>query len=64
MVANHWPQPAEQPVWQRHFWDTQLRREENYAEKWHYVNENPVRGGLVDRAAEWPYRGELNILAW
>jgi hypothetical protein len=31
------------PIWQRHFWDTPLRRDESYNQKWHYVVENPMR---------------------
>jgi putative transposase len=62
--ARHWHNPKHAPVWQRHFWDTQLRREENYNEKWQYVVQNPVRAGLVTRADEWPYQGELNELRW
>jgi REP element-mobilizing transposase RayT len=28
--ARKWPRRGEAPIWQRHFWDTQLRRGENY----------------------------------
>jgi putative transposase len=51
-------------IWQRHFWDTQLRRADNYGEKWDYVVNNPVRAGLVLDARDWPYQGELNVLQW
>lgn len=51
-------------LWQRDFWDTQLRRHESYAAKWNYVRENPVRAGLVARAEAWAFQGELNSLAW
>ncbi len=51
-------------IWQRHHWDRQLRRGESYDEKWEYVCRNPVRHGLVKRAEEWPYQGELNELRW
>jgi len=63
-VARQWPNREQSPVWQRHFWDTQLRRGENYDEKWEYVVQNPVRAGLVSRAEDWPYQGELNVLRW
>jgi hypothetical protein len=62
--ARRWPHRKDAPVWQRHFWDTQLRRGENYDVKWNYVVENPVRASLVPRAEDWPYQGELNILRW
>jgi putative transposase len=51
-------------AWQRDFWDTRLRRSENYTEKWYYVRENPVRAGLVKMPDDWPYQGQLNVLPW
>jgi len=63
-VSLHWPRPAEQPIWQLDFWDTQLRRGESYDEKWDYVWRNPVRKGLVAKPEDWPYAGEINVLAW
>lgn len=50
--------------WQRDFWDTRLRRQERYSEKWEYVQQNPVRQGLVSDAGAWPYQGVLNELRW
>ena len=50
--------------WQRDFWDTRLRRQENYSEKWRYVQENPIRKGLVTRSEDWPFQGMLNVLRW
>jgi len=64
LASKNWPRPNEHPIWQRDFWDTQLRRHENYDEKWEYVLENPVRAGLVSRFEEWPFHGELNVLHW
>jgi putative transposase len=46
------------------FWDTQLRRHENYDDKWEYVLQNPVRAELVGTSDEWPFQGELNVLRW
>ena len=64
LASRAWPRPEEQPVWQRDGWDTQLRRDENYAAKWEYVANNPVRAGLVSCSDEWPYQGEMNELRW
>jgi REP element-mobilizing transposase RayT len=55
LASRSWPMPDQHPVWQRDFWDTQLRREENYHVKWEYVVNNPVRAGLVKNANDWPY---------
>lgn len=41
-----------------------LRKQESYDQRWDYVRENPVRAGLVKRAEDWPYSGELNELRW
>ena len=64
LVSRRWPYPDQQPIWQRDFWDTQLRHGDDYAAKWEYVRNNPVRHGLVDRAGAWPYAGEIEVLEW
>jgi REP element-mobilizing transposase RayT len=63
-ASRRWPRRDEQPVWQLDFWDTQLRHGESYAAKWDYVWRNPVRKGLAVDPKDWPYAGELNVLAW
>jgi REP element-mobilizing transposase RayT len=45
--------------WQPGFNDHLLRSDESYAAKWEYVFQNPVRAGLVTRAEDWPYAGEI-----
>ena len=50
--------------WLRNFWDTRLRRSENYTEKWNYVRENPVRAGLVKQPGDWLFQGRMNVLPW
>jgi len=51
-------------LWQKNFWDTQLRQGNSYAAKWDYVRNNPVRHNLVTRVEDWLYQGELNVLRW
>jgi putative transposase len=51
-------------IWLPDCWDTQIRTGAHYTEKWAYVRENPVRAGLVSKAEEWPYQGEMNVLDW
>jgi putative transposase len=63
-AARNWFDRSHAPIWQRDFWDTQLRRAESYGEKWEYVLQNPVRAGLASEPEDWPYQGELNILEW
>jgi putative transposase len=45
--------------WQPGFHDHLLRTDESYSEKWDYVFQNPVRAGLVVRAEDWPFAGEI-----
>jgi len=51
-------------LWQKNFWDTQLRQHESYVAKWDYVRNNPVRARLAAKPEDWPYQGELNVLRW
>jgi putative transposase len=50
--------------WQVDHWDTRMRTVRQYEEKWEYVQNNPVRHGLVKRAEDWLYRAELHLLRW
>jgi len=52
------------PHWQKTFFDHLLRSSESYSEKWNYVRENPVRAGLVAKAEDWPYVGEIFALEY
>jgi hypothetical protein len=49
-------------IWERGFFDHLLRSEESYAQKWAYVQQNPVRAGLVTRMDDWPYQGEIIVI--
>ncbi len=51
-----------EPVWQRGFFDHLLRSDESYAQKWQYVWDNPVRAGLVAKAEDWAYAGEIILI--
>jgi putative transposase len=42
-------------LWQRRFWEHTIRDELDLQRHTDYVHWNPVRQGLVDQAAEWPY---------
>jgi hypothetical protein len=54
--------PAATTLWQREFFDHVVRSNESYAAKWNYVQENPVRAGLVKSADHWSYSAEIEIL--
>ena len=45
----------EKGIWQRRFWEHQIRDEDDFQHHADYVHFNPVKHGLVKRAAEWEY---------
>jgi putative transposase len=45
-------------------WHHRLRNGEGYSQKWLYVQENPLRKGLVQRMEEWPFKGRVFDLMW
>ncbi len=49
------------PLWQPRTFDHVLRQRESYAEKWTYVQQNPVRAGLALTAEGWPYAGHIHF---
>lgn len=49
------------PLWQPEFFDHVLRSQKSRAEKWDYMQENPVRAKLVERAKDWPYAGSVHF---
>ena len=64
LASRAWPRPEDRPLWQRSFWDRQLRCGDSYSSKWEYVRNNPVRKKLVSAAEAWPYQGELYPFRW
>lgn len=52
---KHYAYREQKIAWQRDFFEHRIRNDENLAEKAHYIRMNPVRAGLVDRHAAWPY---------
>ncbi len=45
----------ESTVWQRRFWEHQIRNDEEYRAYIDYIHYNPVKHGYVGRALDWPY---------
>lgn len=46
---------CERGIWQRRFWEHTIRDETDYARHIDYVHWNPMKHGLVQRLADWPY---------
>ncbi len=45
----------ESTLWQRRYWEHQLRTEADYAQHVDYIHHNPVKHGLCSLPQEWPY---------
>ena len=57
---EHWlsasrRQRKETSVWQRRFWEHQIRDENDYMRHVDYIHWNPVKHGLVEAVIDWPY---------
>lgn len=60
LPAGEYRQPSrrrrsERGIWQRRFWEHQIRDESDFAKHVDYVHYNPVRHGYAEAAAAWPY---------
>ncbi|YAA75526.1 REP-associated tyrosine transposase [Methylomonas sp. HW2-6] len=45
----------ERGVWQRRYWEHQIRDESDYQRHLDYIHYNPVKHGYVDKAVDWRY---------
>ena len=45
----------ERGIWQRRYWEHQIRDDVDLARHVDYIHYNPVKHGLVARAVDWPY---------
>ncbi|WP_374665026.1 transposase [Ramlibacter sp.] len=46
---------GERSLWQRRYWEHQIRDENDYARHVDYIHFNPVKHGHAARAGDWPY---------
>ncbi len=46
---------GERGVWQRRYWEHQIRDDADWARHVDYIHFNPVKHGLVQRACDWPH---------
>ncbi|NNL06205.1 MAG: transposase [Gammaproteobacteria bacterium] len=45
----------EATVWQRRFWEHQIRDEEDFNNHIDYIHYNPIKHGFVKRVQDWPF---------
>jgi putative transposase len=53
---------ADGQIWQEGFFDHLLRSDESMSQKWNYIRDNALRAGLVERAEDWPYQGQIVLI--
>jgi putative transposase len=45
----------EKGIWQRRYWEHAIRNDDDLGRHLNYIHYNPVKHGIVPRAADWPY---------
>ena len=45
----------EATIWQRRFWEHTIRDNQDYENHFNYIHFNPVKHGLVNNVADWPW---------
>jgi putative transposase len=48
-------QRGERGIWQRRYWEHRIRDDRDYAAHMDYIHFNPVKHGLVENVADWPF---------
>ncbi|MDB5859344.1 MAG: transposase like family protein [Ramlibacter sp.] len=46
---------TERALWNRRYWEHQIRDDDDFGHHVDYIHYNPVKHGLVTRAADWPH---------
>ena len=54
-ASLHADRRGEYGLWQRRFWEHLIRDHTDFARHVEYIHFNPVRHGLVERPADWPW---------
>jgi putative transposase len=54
-IRNSRKHKRERGIWQRRYWEHQIRDEGDLEKHVDYVHFNPVKHGYATRAVEWPY---------
>ena len=55
MIPSSRARKREVCIWQRRFWEHQIRDENDLQRHVDYIHYNPVKHGLVDHVEDWPW---------
>jgi putative transposase len=51
------------PLWQKRYYDHNVRTHESFVEKLHYIHHNPVQRGLTEKPEGWQWSSFLHYAA-
>ena len=54
-VADRAQGTLHSPLWQKRYYDRNIRDYDEFVEKLRYLHRNPVKRALVERAEDWPW---------
>jgi putative transposase len=54
-ISDSRQRKGERGIWQRRYWEHQIRNDFDFARHVDYIHYNPVKHGYVEYAEEWPY---------
>jgi putative transposase len=54
---------GERGIWQRRYWEHTIRDDRDYAVHVDYIHFNPIKHGLVDQPASWPFSSFRHCVA-
>jgi putative transposase len=55
LISGSRQSKRERGIWQRRFWEHQIRNDNDLEKHVAYIFNNPVKHGYVKRASDWPY---------
>ena len=55
-------QKGEKVIWQRRFWEHQIRNDSDFVHHVEYIHYNPVHHGLVSSPKDWQYSSFLRYV--
>ena len=53
-ARHYWPE-RDVPLWQKRYYDHNVRSHESFTDKLRYIHRNPVKRGLVENPEDWKW---------
>jgi putative transposase len=62
-ISNSRQKRQESGIWQRRFWEHQIRNDEDFERHLDYLHWNPVKHGNVQKVEDWPFSSFHRLVA-